>query len=99
MKYEYNPKKERLLTLLHYYLSKPNLQMKVVIRSMINRLVDHNCITEKQFNSIIKFLERERGFSNMSRTQIKKYFQPLISNNKYSKEISNNGTDLTKFFI
>ena len=99
MYYNYNPKKEILLNHLNYYLSKPNLQMKVVIRSMVSRLKDHNCITEKQFNSVIKFIEREKQFVRMSRSQIRRYFDPLISNNKYSKENNDNGNDLTKFLI
>jgi len=95
-----DPKKERLISLLNQYLYKPNLKMKNVIRNIVNRLIQHNSMTENQFNSVIKFLEREKEFRNMSRSQIKNYFQHLINNNKYSKEIVNESTnDLTQFFI
>ena len=93
-------KQQQLLKYLQFYLSK-KLNMEVVIRRIVDRLKNDQPITDKQFNSIIKFLERETPFVSMNRSQIKGYFDELISNQKIkeTKYGSNSNThNLTEFF-
>ena len=73
--YEY--RKSELLKYLQFYLSK-KLRMEVVIRNIINRLKQNKRLTINQFNSIIKFIERENNFITMSRNQIFDYFDCLL---------------------
>ena len=90
-------KRYLLLTYLNKYLSKKGLRMISVVRSIKDRLQMGRPITEKQFFSIIKFIERERPFVNKSREQITLFFEPLI--NPITKEtITNDSNDLTQFF-
>ena len=89
-------KEQLLINYIHTYLSKRNLRMKRVLIGIVNRLKDGKSISEKQFSSIIKFIERELTFLRMNRSEIHSYFRPLITN-IISKE-TNNGNDLTKFF-
>ena len=44
-------------------------------------------ITLKQFNAIMKFIERERPFVGMTREEVKKYFIPIIGQTR-KKEVS-----------
>ena len=59
--YEY--RKSELLKYLQFYLSK-KLRMEVVIRNIINRLKQNKRLSINQFNSIIKFIEREKFYLN-----------------------------------
>ena len=100
---EFNNKKLELIKYLQLYLSKNNLRMKMVLKGMYKRLNSGKRITQKQFNSIIKFLEREPQFASKNRSQIGHYFNSLIlsSNGDYqiSKENSKyESNTLTKFF-
>ena len=97
--YVYHNKKQQLLYYIHLYLSK-NLRMNVVLEGIKNKLYSDQLISQKQFQSIIKFLEREPFFRNWNRKQIFTHFKSLI-------EINNNTTtirrqyepnDLTPFF-
>lgn len=63
---------------LNIYLKKPNLQMKPVIRMIKKKINSNDYITEKQFNSVIKFIEREPKFRGLDRDQITDYFSPII---------------------
>ena len=96
----YNHRKNELLTYLQLYLLKKNLKMKMVIKGIYKRIKSNNRITLKQFNSIIKFLEREPKFVQLSREQIFEYFSFLIiSQNEFPKEkITYESNTLTKFF-
>ncbi|MEK9695059.1 MAG: hypothetical protein VW270_04800 [Candidatus Poseidoniales archaeon] len=90
-------KRYLLLTYLNKYLSKKGLRMISVVRSIKDRLQMGRPITEKQFFSIIKFIERERPFVNKSREQITFYFEPLIQ--PIIKETTTNDSyNLTQFF-
>jgi hypothetical protein len=97
--YVYHNKKQQLLYYIHLYLSK-NLRMNIVLEGIKNKLYSDQLISQKQFKSIIKFLEREPFFRNWNRKQIFTHFKSLI-------EINNNTTtirkqyepnDLTPFF-
>ena len=82
--YVYQNKKQQLLHYIHLYLSK-KLRMEIVLVGIKNKLYSNQKISIKQFNSIIKFLEREPLFRNWNRNQIFIYFKSLI-------EINNNNT-------
>jgi hypothetical protein len=93
-------KQQQLLKYLQFYLSK-RLHMEVVIRRIVDRLKKDQPITDKQFNSIIKFLERETPFVTMNRSQIRGYFDELISNRKIKETeygSNTNSHNLTEFF-
>ncbi len=89
----YYQRKNQLLIYLHIYLSK-RLRMEWIILGMIKSLNNNDKITQKQINSIMSFIERETPFISMSRTQIVKYFSPLIGPKQ--KE-AYNGTTLCQF--
>ncbi len=82
-----NDKKKELFKYLHLYLSKKNINMKYVFIGIKTSLNQSNRMSIKQFNSIIRFLERETKFQNYNRSQIFDYFNSLIMCNQYPKEI------------
>ena len=86
-----NYKQKLLLRYLYQYLLKKNLKMKNVMRSIIHRLETNKPISNKQYLSIIKFIEREREFRSSNRDQIYLYFSPLIEKEKP------NGNTLSEF--
>ena len=77
--YEY--RKSQLLKYLQFYLSK-KLRMEIIIRNIIDRLKKNKRLTLNQWNSIIKFIEREDYFVSMNRNQIFNYFDCLIERKK-----------------
>ena len=86
-----------LLKYLNYYLSKKGLRMKIVMKSIKVQIENNQPITISQFNSIIKFIERETEFINSNRAEILSFFEPIII--KHQKKVIANGNDLTEFFI
>ena len=93
MTLEYQNKKLQLLNYLQLYLSK-KLRMNNVFVGIINKLKNNHKITMKQYNSIIKFIEKEPIFINKDRTFILNYFEPLI--HKVERE-SYEPNNLSKF--
>ena len=90
---DYQNKKLQLLNYLQLYLSK-KLRMNNVFVGIINKLKNNHKITMKQYNSIIKFIEKEPIFINKDRTFILNYFEPLIHKVERETYESNN---LSKF--
>ena len=74
---DYQNKKIQLLNYLQLYLSK-KLRMNIVFIGIINKLKNNHKISIKQYNSIIKFIEKEPKFINRNRDYILNYFSPLI---------------------
>ena len=68
--------------------------MNNVFVGIINKLKNNHKITMKQYNSIIKFIEKEPIFINKDRTFILNYFEPLIHKVERESYESNN---LSKF--
>jgi len=67
--------------LIHYlgiYKRKKNLRMKPVVLTMKKRLEEKCSITERQFLSVIKFIERERPFRHWTKEEIFWFFTPII---------------------
>ena len=90
---EFQNKKLQLLNYLQFYLSK-KLRMNSVFIGIINKLKNNHKISMKQYNSIIKFIEKEPKFINRDRTYILNYFEPLI--HKVERE-SYEPNNLSKF--
>ena len=76
---EYQFKKIQLINYLKLYLSK-KLNMNIIFIIIINKLKNNHKITLNQYNSIIKFIEREPKLINRDRDYIFNYFSPLIHN-------------------
>ena len=89
-----NYQKTLLLRYLNIYLSKKNLRMRYVVKSIKDRIEKDQPITSKQFNSVIKFLEREKEFKTKNRNQIHQFFEPLIE-----QRIVKYGNDLSEHFV
>ena len=81
--------RRQLLYYLTIYLRK-KLNMEMVLVNIFDRLKEGNSITDKQFKSIIKFIEREDNFRLMNRYEIRNYFDPIISNQIISKRKEQN---------
>ena len=69
--------REQLLRYLQRYLLKKFNMNQIFVR-IISQLKDEKKLSEKQFGSLIKFLEREPQFVSMNRSEIRSYFDPLI---------------------
>ena len=90
---EYQIKKSQLINYLNDYISKP-FYMKNVFIGIKVKLLNNQKISQKQFNSITKFLVNEKRFKNrFSKEQIETYFQSLIKNQ------SNNTHTLCEFMV
>ena len=78
-------KNNLLIHYLNIYLSKQGLLMKPVLRSIKQTLTRSELISTKQFQSVIKFIEREPEFRGMNRNQITHFFGPLIKGTQIEK--------------
>ena len=83
-----------LLRYLNQYLSKKNLKMKPIVQNIKNRVENNQPITTNQFNSLIKFIEREPEFKTSNRNQIFKFFEPLIE-----RKVIQYGNDLSEHLV
>ena len=84
---------QQLIKYMNKYIKK-KFNMELVFHSIKKSLKNQLEITEKQFESIIKFIERERPFRGESRNRIYNYFSPIISKTKDKIPVSN----LVSFF-
>ena len=80
MKYNDKILRTKLIYYLTLYVNKPNLKMKMVIYSIIQRLKNNQPISYKQFLSVVKFLEREKEFKGRSKEHLINLFTPIIYN-------------------
>ena len=87
-------KQQILIRYLNIYLLKKDLKMKPILRNIVYRIERNQNISIKQYNSIIKFIEREREFSKSNRNEIFQFFEPLIEN--YNGKVNQYGNDLTE---
>ena len=74
----HNYKRRLLIRYLNQYLLKKDLRMKNVLINIKQRIETNRPITIRQFNSLIKFIEREKEFINSDRDEIQQFFEPLI---------------------
>ncbi len=70
-----NNPRTQLIKLLNTYLSRPDLYMRPVMRNMAYKLTTGQLISLKQFQSIIKWVERD---IYMKREELLEYFSPVI---------------------
>lgn len=56
--------------------------MKNVLINIKQRIETNRPITIRQFNSLIKFIKREKEFINSNRDEIQQFFEPLIESTK-----------------
>ena len=92
----HNYKRGLLIRYLNQYLLKKDLRMKNVLINIKQRIETNRPITIRQFNSVIKFIEREKEFINSDRNEIQQFFEPLIEPiKKRINPYENN--DLTQF--
>ena len=82
----------QLIKYLNKYLKK-NFNMELVFHTIKKTLKKKEEITEKQFESIIKFIERELPFRGESRNRIYNYFSPVIT----TKRDRSSGNSLEQF--
>lgn len=68
--------------------------MKPIVQNIKSRVEKNQPITTKQFNSLIKFIEREPEFKNSSHQQIFKFFEPLIE-----RKVIQYGNDLSEHLV
>ena len=71
----------QLIKYMNKYIKK-DFNMELVFHSIKKSLKNQLEITEKQFESVIKFIERERPFRGESRNRIYNYFSPVITKKK-----------------
>ena len=86
--------------LIHYlqlYLSKDKLKMKSVVISILNSLTSKKNISYKQFQAIIKFIEREPTFKSYKRHQIIELFSPILNDLKRNNTLENSPNTLHPF--
>ena len=83
MSIEFNYKKIQLIQYMNLYISKRKFFMNPVFMGIVKQLQNDFFISENQFHSVIKFLEREPKFKKMERDEIQDYFQILIGNKKH----------------
>ena len=88
--------KKILIRYLNNYLSKRDLKMKNVLRNIKDRIVKDQPITIRQYQSIIKFIEREDEFKGCNRQQIYQFFEPIIQTNE--RKVVQYGNTLTEHF-
>ena len=74
----HNYKRGLLIRYLNQYLLKKDLRMKNVLINIKQRIETNRPMTIRQFNSLIKFIEREKEFINSDRNEIQQFFEPLI---------------------
>ena len=71
--------KAKLLTqFVKRYRRKRNLLMKDKFKRIQDDLVKKQSIYEDDFFTVLKFLEREKRFKQLNRTQMYEYFDPII---------------------
>ena len=82
----------QLIKYMNKYLKK-NFNMELVFHTIKKTLKKKEEITEKQFESIIKFIERELPFRGETRNRIYNYFSPVIT----TKRDRSSGNSLEQF--
>lgn len=90
-------KQQILIRYLNQYLLKKDLRMKNVLRNIVYRIEKNQNISIKQYNTIIKFIEREDEFRGCNRQQIYQFFEPIIQTNE--REVVQYGNTLTEHFV
>jgi len=91
-------KKHQLLQYLSIYIRK-QFNMNDIFVSIRDRISEDLKITQNQFLSMIKFLEREKDFIDKDRRFIIEYFYDFIQIKKEKKKYVQKQTNLNEFII
>mgnify|MGYP001158906562 FL=1 len=78
----------KLIKYLNHYIKK-GFRMNPVFTSIRKTLISENEISEKQFQSMIKFLDKEKEFRGLSHMKIFSYFSPIINLKNKKLGVSN----------
>ena len=92
----YQERGRELISYLNIYVNKKGLKIKPIMKTIKNRILNNQPITEKQFISVIKWVEREPQFSQWDQNSILEYFSPLIVG--HWSDSSNGQSTLESFF-
>ena len=68
----------KLINYLNHYIKK-GFRMNLIFHSIVRTLKNRQEISKNQFNSIIKFLDKEKEFRGLSQNKIYCYFSPIIN--------------------
>ena len=79
-----------LIQFVKRYRRKRNLLMKDKFKRIQDDLVEKQSIYEDDFFTVLKFLEREKRFKQLNRTQLYEYFDPIIY--KQREDLTNDDT-------
>ena len=79
-----------LIQFVKRYRRKRNLLMKDKFKRIQDDLVKKQSIYEDDFFTVLKFLEREKRFKQLTRTQLYEYFDPIIY--KQREDLTNDDT-------
>ena len=94
LEFNHEDLKRHLETQLIKYLKK-DFHMNPIFKLIKSKLKNKEEITDKQFESIIKFIERELPFRGQCKNRIYDYFSPVIRKTK-DKIVTNS---LEQFFV
>ncbi len=92
----YQKRGRELISYLNIYVNKKGLKIKPIMKTIKYRILNNQPITEKQFMSVIKWVEREPQFSQWDQNSILEYFSPLIVG--HWSDSSNGQSTLESFF-
>ena len=92
----YQERGRELISYLNIYVNKKGLKIKPIMKTIKYRILNNQPITEKQFMSVIKWVEREPQFSQWDQNSILEYFSPLIVG--HWSDSSNGQSTLESFF-
>ena len=92
----YQKRGRELISYLNIYVNKKGLKIKPIMKTIKYRILNNQPITEKQFMSVIKWVEREPQFSQWNQDSILEYFSPLIVG--HWSDSSNGQSTLESFF-
>ena len=92
----YQERGRELISYLNIYVNKKGLKIKPIMKTLKYRILNNQPITEKQFMSVIKWVEREPQFSQWDQDSILEYFSPLIVG--HWSDSANGQSTLESFF-
>ena len=78
----------KLIKYLNHYINR-GFRMNPVFSSIRQTLISESEISEKQFQSIIKFIEKEKEFKGLTQMKIFNYFSPIINLRNKKVGVSN----------
>jgi hypothetical protein len=101
MKHDHTFKKQYLIYYLSSYLSKRHIQMKDFMKNIKHEIMCDRPISKSQFQVLLKYLMKEKQFTDVSEEKVTQFFIDFIRNNhpkpKKEKHYEPQPADLTDF--